>query len=396
MQTSKSQTETTGGKRSPANVVPPQRTMGKPRATIERLDVSIYRIPTKTPEADGTISWDSTTMVLVEAVADSGHRGIGFIYASAAAAMVIRDQLAPIAVGRSVDEVRSVWGAMLATVRNVGRPGIAATAISAVDIALWDLKARVAGQALYIHLGACREEVPIYGSGGFTTYSEHQLAEQLAGWVDSGISQVKMKIGKGWGTKPEEDIARIRIARQAIGPGAELFVDANGAYTAKQAIDLAQRFAEYGVSWFEEPVSSDQLSQLALIRQRVSMRVAAGEYGYDPWYFRDMLRVDAVDVLQADATRCLGFSGWLEAGMLAHSFALPFSAHTAPSIHAQIGCVVPEILNVEYFYDHARIEEIFFEGLPSLTHGCLRPDPDLPGLGFELKRPDVEKWRIAR
>lgn len=371
----------------------------RPRATtaprVERLEVAAYRIPTATPEADGTISWDATTMVLVEAVASSGQRGLGYTYASAAAAPLIRELLAPLVVGRAVDDLRATWGAMIAAVRNVGRPGIASTAISAVDTALWDLKAHLAGQALFILLGAHRHEVPIYGSGGFTTYAEKQLVEQLAGWVEEGIPRVKMKVARDWGTKPDEDLARVGAVRKAIGPNAELFVDANGGYTVKQATEMARRFAEYDVTWFEEPVSSDQRDQLAFVRQHVPMRVAAGEYGYDPWYFREMLVAEAVDVLQADATRCLGVTGFLEAGVIAHSFAIPFSAHTAPSLHAQVGCVVPEILNVEYFYDHARIEEMFFDGVPRRVDGCLCPDPNRPGLGLELKRADAERFRIG-
>jgi L-alanine-DL-glutamate epimerase-like enolase superfamily enzyme len=362
---------------------------------IDGVRASAYRIPTASPEADGTISWNATTMVIVEAAANSGVRGLGYTYASEAAAPLIRDLLAPLVVGLPVDDVRAAWQLMVDAVRNVGRPGIAATAISAMDCALWDLKARVVGQALFRHLGARRDAVPIYGSGGFTTYDRTQLTNQLAGWVRSGIPAVKMKLGADWGRKPEEDLARVAVARQAIGPMAELYVDANGGYSAKQAITLAQHFAEFGVTWFEEPVSSDQLRQLHFIREQVPMRVAAGEYGYDCWYFRDMLQAEAVDVLQADATRCLGVTGFLEAASLAHSFAIPFSAHTAPALHAQIGCAVPELLNVEYFFDHARIEDIFFDGVPERVDGCLKPDPDRPGLGIELKVADVERYRIA-
>lgn len=361
---------------------------------VAKLEISVYRIPTNGPEADGTIRWDSTTMVLVEAVADSGQRGLGYSYASATAAGVIRDLLTDVVVGRSVDDVGAAWQAMVDAVRNVGRPGIASTAISAVDIALWDLKARVAGQALFRLLGPYRDEVPIYGSGGFTSYSEAELAEQLGGWVAEGIPRVKMKIGKDWGTKPKEDVARVEVARHAIGPDAELMVDANGAYAVKEAIDQAARFAELGVNYFEEPVSSDQLEQLAFVRQRVPMAVAAGEYGYDPWYFRHMLQAGAVDILQADATRCLGVTGFLQAAALAQGFALPFSAHTAPSIHAQVGCAAARLVSVEYFYDHVRIEQMLFDGTPGRVGGFLRPNPDRPGLGLELKRAEAERWRI--
>ena len=361
---------------------------------VKALETSVYRIPTDRPEADGTLAWEATTMVLVQAVADGGLKGLGFTYASRAAAVVVDELLEEAVRDCPIDEVGQAWARMVRAVRNAGRPGIAATAISAVDVALWDLRARAAGLPLFRLLGPRREAVPIYGSGGFTSYTEAELAEQLGGWVAQGIPKVKMKIGKDWGTKPDEDVARVRVVRQAIGAEAELFVDANGAYSPKQAIELAHRFAESGVSYFEEPVSSDHLEQLAFVRQHVPMAVAAGEYGYDPWYFRDMLGAGAVDILQADATRCLGITGFLEAGSLAHGFATHFSAHTAPSIHAHAGCAVPEIAHVEYFHDHARIEQMLFDGAPRPEGGYLRPDPGRPGLGLELKRRDAERFKI--
>lgn len=369
------------------------RTAGAAR--IARLEASAYRIPTDHPEADGTFAWNATTMVVVEAVSDDGARGVGYSYTAAAAAPFVSELLAPVVVGRAAADVRGAWGGMVAAVRNVGRSGLAATAISAVDVALWDLHGRSLGQPLFRLLGPHRGEVPIYGSGGFTSYPDDLLRQQLGGWAEQGIPRVKMKIGVDWGTRPAEDVRRVRVARQAIGPDTELFVDANGAYEAKQAIAQAQRFAEAAnVVYFEEPVSSDRLDQLALVRARVPQEVAAGEYGYDPWYFRAMLQAGAVDLLQADATRCLGITGWLEAAALAHSFGIPFSAHCAPSIHAQAGCAAPALAHVEYFHDHARIERMLLDGAPEPEGGCLRPDPTRPGLGFDFKHADVERWRI--
>jgi L-alanine-DL-glutamate epimerase-like enolase superfamily enzyme len=363
---------------------------------VQRIEASAYRIPTDRPEADGTIAWNSTTLVLVEVSADSGNTGLGFSYASAEAVGLIRAVFAPLVVGNPVEDVGRAWTKMVGAVRNAGRPGVAATAISAMDVALWDLKAQALGLPLFRLPNAYRDAVPIYGSGGFTSYTEAEVAEQLGGWVATGIPRVKMKIGKDWGTKPAEDVARVRAARRAIGPNAELMVDANGAYNAKQAISQAQFFAEEGVNYFEEPVSSDQLEQLAFVRSRVPQAVAAGEYGYSPWYFRDMLRAGAVDVQQADATRCLGITGWLQAAHLAYAFAVPFSAHTAPSIHAHAGCAAPQLSHVEYFHDHVRVEHLLFDGVLEPVGGCLRPDPTRPGLGLALKRSDAEKWRVER
>jgi L-alanine-DL-glutamate epimerase-like enolase superfamily enzyme len=360
---------------------------------IATVATSVFTIPTDLPESDGTISWDSTTLVLVELTSDTGEHGIGFSYASAAAATVVRETLAPVLRGQPVDDVGLLWNALVAAVRNIGRQGVAATAISAADVALWDLKARAAGLPLFKLLGPCRDGVPVYGSGGFTSYSDEQLTKQLGGWVhDDHIPRVKMKIGQDWGTNPARDIERVRVARAAIGPDAQLFVDANGAYTSKQAIGLAQRFAESGVTYFEEPVSSDQLHELAFVRQHTPMDIAAGEYGWDPWYFREMLRAEAVDVMQADVTRCLGISGWLMAAQLAYAHATPFSAHCSPAIHAQVGCAAPQLAHVEYFHDHVRIERLLFDGFPRLANGCLYPDPQRPGLGLTIKRAEAERW----
>ncbi len=361
---------------------------------LAKLETRVYRVPTDRPEADGTIAWNATTMLLVEAIADSGERGLGFSYCAASADGVVHDLLGPAVIGCLVDNPGRSWAAMVAAVRNVGRPGIAACAISAVDIALWDLAAHLADQPLFIRLGARRRHVPVYGSGGFTSYTDAQLSEQLGGWVGQGIPRVKMKIGTDWGTRPDVDLERVRVARQAIGGATELFVDANGAYTVKQAIQLAEQFALQGVSYFEEPVSSDNLEGLAFVRRQIGQAVAAGEYGFDPWYFRHMLQAGAVDILQADATRCLGVTGWLEAASLAHSFDIPLSAHCGPSIHAQVGCAAPQISHIEYFHDHVRIEHLLFDGALDPVNGYLRPDPSRPGLGLELKRQDAERFAI--
>jgi L-alanine-DL-glutamate epimerase-like enolase superfamily enzyme len=359
---------------------------------IERVEVSAFTIPTDFPESDGTIAWDSTTLVLVE-VAAAGERGLGYTYAATAAARLIRDLLAEVARGRDALAVPGSWAAMAREVRNVGKPGIASAAIAAVDAALWDLKARLLGLPLVRLLGAVRESVPVYGSGGFTSYSLDQLREQLGGWVAEGISRVKMKIGRD----PGSDLERVRAARQAIGPGAELFVDANGAYTRKQALAFAEAFAGLGVTWFEEPVSSDDLDGLRLLRDRApaGMAIAAGEYGYDLFYFRRMLDAGAVDVLQADATRCGGITDFLRVGALCEAAPVPLSAHTAPSLHAHPCCALSSAVHVEYFHDHARIERMLFDGALPPRGGSLRPDLSRPGLGLDFKHADAARFAVS-
>src|ERR1041385_8225283 len=297
---------------------------------VETLHVSAYTIPTDFPESDGTLEWDRTTLVLVEAEG-GGKRGLGYTYADLATAALIRDTLAEVVTGLDALSPPRAYAAMWRRIRNLGRPGICSMAISAVDCALWDLKARILGLPLVSLLGQVREGAPLYGSGGFTSYSDRQLADQLSGWVKQGIHSVKMKIGRD----AHRDLERVRVAREAIGAEAELFVDANGAYSRKQALAQAEAFAHFNVRWFEEPVSSDDLEGLRLLRDRApaGMEIAAGEYGYDIFYFQRMLAAGAVDVLQADVTRCGGITGFLQVAALCQAHNLPLSAHTAPALH---------------------------------------------------------------
>jgi len=359
--------------------------------TIDRIDVSVYRIPTETPEADGAFTWDATTMVLVEA-RGGGECGIGYTYADEGTGQLIVDTLAEVVRGRNAMDVPAAWAAMVHIIRNLGRPGVSSMGIAAVDVALWDLKARLLGLPLVTLLGAAHDAAPVYGSGGFTTYSLDRLQAQLAGWVEGGIPRVKMKIG----TQPADDLSRVRAAREAIGPNAELYVDANGAYSRKQALAQAEAFRECGVVWFEEPVSSDDLEGLNLIRNRApaGMNIAAGEYGYDLWYFRRMLEAGAVDVLQADASRCAGITGFLRVGPLTESRSMNLSAHCAPSLHVAACCATQNIHPMEYFFDHARIEHMFFDGALTPVNGALRPNRTRPGLGLEFKRADAGRFAV--
>ncbi len=357
---------------------------------IEKVEVAAYTIPTDAPEADGTYEWDSTTIVVVLAHA-SGRRGLGYTYADLATAKLIESKLASVVEGIGAMAPRAAWEAMVHSIRNLGRPGICSMAIAAVDTALWDLHARLNDLALAALLGATHDQVPLYGSGGFTTYSDERLAEQLAGWVAQGIPRVKMKIG----TAPDRDPHRVRVAREAIGPVAELFVDANGAYTRKQALALADVFrADADVSWFEEPVSSDDLEGLRLIRDQgpPGMAIAAGEYGYDAVYFERMLDAGAVDVLQADVTRCAGITELLRVGGLCRARGIPLSCHCGPAIHAHPAAAVDQLAHLEYFHDHVRIEHLLFDGVLEPRDGALWPDLDRPGNGLELKSADAEPY----
>jgi L-alanine-DL-glutamate epimerase-like enolase superfamily enzyme len=357
---------------------------------VERVDVAAFTVPTDRPESDGTLEWDATTIVVVEAHG-GGKAGLGYTYAHEGAAAVVRDPLVGAVVGGDAMAVGTAWSAMVAAIRNLGRPGIAGTAVSAVDIALWDLKARILEVPLADLIERFHGEVPVYGSGGFTSYADEELTEQLGGWAAAGIPRVKMKVGR----EPHRDSHRMGVARRAIGPDVELFVDANGAFSRKEGLAFAEVAAgEYDVRWLEEPVSSDDLEGLRLIRDRSpgGLDIAAGEYGYDLPYFRRMLQAGAVDCLQADVTRCGGITGFLQVAALCEARSIDLSAHCAPAASVAACLGARRLRHLELFHDHVRIEHLLFEGVPDVTGEALRPDPSRPGLGLELKRADAERF----
>jgi L-alanine-DL-glutamate epimerase-like enolase superfamily enzyme len=364
-------------------------------APIESLAVTVYTVPTDAPEADGTLAWGSTTMVLVEIGSGDTH-GTGWTYGPPACAWVVTDQLAEVVVGGDALDVGGAFDGMVKAVRNAGRPGAVGYAISAVDIPLWDLKARVLGLPAHRLLGAVRDEAPVYGSGGFTSYDRDQLDQQLVGWVyGQHIPRVEIKIGESWGTEVARGLARMTQARKVIGADVELFVDANGGYDRKQAIRVIRAAADLDVRWFEEPVSSDDLDGLREVRDAVLPDVAAGEYGSDLTYFQWMCAAGAVDCLRADVSRCGGITEWLRVAAIAAAHHLEISGHCAPHLHAHAAVATPNLRHLEWFRDHVRIERMFFDGALDPTGGTVRPHPTAPGNGLCLRREVASRYQVG-
>lgn len=362
---------------------------------VDAVDVHAFQIPTDGPdgrEQDGTLEWDSTTLVLVRVHA-GGRTGIGYTYGDVSAAHVVHSRLTPVIKGASVVSPPALWQRMGAQLRNAGRPGAGAMALSAVDVALWDLKARLLGLPLVRVLPAFHDRVPLYGSGGFTNYSTERLADQLSGWVEQGIGRVKLKTSRN----PGADADRLSAVREALGDGPELFTDANGALGRKEALYWAHRFhEEWDVRWFEEPVSSADLEGLRMLRERGPGRleIAAGEYAFTGQDFANLVEPPAVDCLQADVTRCGGITGVLEVAGLSAARHLDLSAHCAPAVSAHAFCAVRRLRHLEYFHDHVRIEQLLFDGTPRPDGGALRPDTGRPGLGLDVRWADAEPYRV--
>jgi L-alanine-DL-glutamate epimerase-like enolase superfamily enzyme len=346
---------------------------------VEAIEAAAHTFPTDSPESDGTLEWDATTMVLVRVRAGDAT-GIGYTYADGSVAALAESVLAEAIEGRDALATAECWQAMHAALRNAGQAGAGAMALSAVDLALHDLRGRLLGAPVHRLLGAARAAVPIYASGGFCSWS----LERLRSWCGevSGAGRVKIKVGR----EPGRDADRLRVASAASGDAA-LMVDANGAYsTVAQAAEWAQVFAAAGVGWFEEPLSSDDLEGLHDLRERTpaGLAITAGEYAWSAFDARRMLEAGAVDVLQLDVTRCGGVTGALAIDALAWAHGVPTSLHCAPAASVHAGAAMRTLVHLEHFHDHLRIEDEVFAAAPVADGGVLHP-PDRPGLGLEVR-----------
>ncbi|MCB0940487.1 MAG: mandelate racemase [Mycobacterium sp.] len=351
------------------------------RPVIDRIEVTAYRFPTPHPEADGTLTWDATTAVVVHLHTDDCV-GLGWTYSGAAAGVVVKDNLTSVVRNRDPMDIAGAWLAMHRACRNIGTKGLAMQAISAVDIALWDLKARMLDIPLAALLGQMRDTVPVYGSGGFVNSSCAEIAQDVAQWKAAGCTQMKIKVGRDYGTDPDWDLERVSRLREFAGPDVELMVDGNGAYSVGQAKRIGAQLDALGVRWFEEPVSSDDKPGLAEVRAAISADVAAGEYISDTYDAEAMAAV--VSCLQLDVTRCGGYTGFLRGAAVAAAHNREVSGHCAPALHAPVAAAVPNLRHVEWFTDHARLEPLLIDGLPEVGCGALRVTNHAAGHGMSV------------
>jgi L-alanine-DL-glutamate epimerase-like enolase superfamily enzyme len=346
---------------------------------IDGIESEARTIATDGPESDGTLEWDDTTIVLV-GVHAGAETGVGYTYADASVAELIEAKLAPAIDGRDPTRTAACWEAMHAALRNAGQAGAGAMALSAVDLALHDLKARLLGVPAGRLLGAARDAVAIYASGGFCSWDAPRLREWCAARAETG--RIKIKVGRD----PADDLERLRVARAGAGD-VQLMVDANGAYaTAAEALRWTEAFCEAGVVWMEEPLSSDDLAGLRSVRDRApaGIAIAAGEYCWSALDARRMLEAGAVDVLQLDVTRCGGLTGALMIDALAWAHRVPTSLHCAPAASVHAAVAMHTVVHLEHFHDHVLVEDAVFAAPPQPEGGLLAP-ADRAGLGLEIR-----------
>ena len=344
--------------------------------------------PPPGPEAGGR------GQLFVHIVTDEGLEGLGVGQASPGVRQVIESGLKGLLIDQDPFDIEKLWNDMFWQVRGYGRKGLAFCAVSAVDIGLWDLKAKALGVPLYKLLGPYTNSIPIYGSGGWTNFTSEELVAEMSGYVEQGIKRVKMKVGKDFGGSEREDIERVAAVRQAVGDDVALYVDANNGYYAKQAIYMAREFEQYQVGWFEEPVLADDIQGLAEVRRAIAIPVASGEHEYTRYGFKELITGGGADIVQPDVARVGGVTEWMKVAHLAQAFNLPVAPHMVPLVHLHLGCATPNLKVVEYANVVLEGDRIWYTELPEQRDGMLSPFPDRPGLGLELDPYAVEKWSV--
>ena len=377
-------------------------------AKVVEVRAAALSIPLARPTRIATRMVLAREFVLVWIDADDGRTGIGYTYAGTVGGRVVRDAvrecLRPLLVGQDAGLIEQHWAAMYQDSLLIGRRGALLRAISAVDIALWDLLAKAAGWPLYRLLGACRDAVPAYASGGYYrgdggergAHDEDPvaaIAAEMERYVALGFRDFKMKVG---GAPLEVDVERVRAARRVVGPNARLALDANNAYrSVAEALRAARAFEAYDPWWFEEPLSPDDNAGHAELARHLEMPVATGEIHQTRWEFRDLLERRAADILQPDAGVLGGVSEWLKVARAAQVFDVPVAPHWHADLHVHLAAAVANCLTVEYFWleeDIYNFERLLAERLQ--PRGGLIALPQRPGLGLVLDEDAVARFTV--
>jgi len=332
--------------------------------------------------------------LFVHIVTDEGVEGLGICAGTPGVRQIVDTVFRDLLIGEDPFDTERLWERMFWSVRGYGRKGLAFQALSAVDIGLWDLKAKALGLPLYKLLGSYTDTVPVYASGGWTNFSESELIASMAAFVERGFNRVKMKVGKDFGKAEGEDIQRLAAVRGALGNAVGIYIDANNGYYAKQAIYMAQEFEQFQVGWFEEPVLADDIQGLAEVRQSTTIPIATGEHEYTKFGFKQLIADGGVDIVQPDVIRVGGVTEWMKVAHLAHSFNLPVAPHAAQLVHLHLACATPNLKVVEYLDITEATDKVWYTEFPEPKDGMWSPYPDKPGLGLDLDPYAVAKWAV--
>jgi len=365
-------------------------------AKITGVDVYICANPVKGNLADSSRKIEDIGYIIVDISTDIGIHGIGLTYhevGSEAIRNFIKFTIAPQIIGMSPLENEVIYEKIFNFFRCVGRKGLAFCALSAVDIALWDIKGKMADMPLYRLLGGSNNKVPVYSSAGWTSHSTEVLCDEMLEMVEEGYTTIKMKVGVEGGSNFREDVKRVYAVRKAIGPDIRLAIDANNIWKAATAIQFASRVEEYDIDFFEEPVLADDIPGLAHCRHSIKIPLATGEHEYTRFGVRDLLMAEAVDIVQADACRVGGYTEMLKIIGMTQAFNVSFAPHCMELIHMHLVAAAPNGLILEGLTLFRETAQNAFIDPPIPKNGILEI-PEKPGLGLELNMEYINKYGI--
>jgi len=353
----------------------------------------LVSIPLEKPKLISTRSIHSREYTVVKVLTDEGIVGIG--YTMGACASIVEKNLRGLLIDEDPFCVEKLWNKMFYGNLRAGRKGEVIRAISAVDIALWDIMGKAVDKPLYKLLGGYRDKVPVYASGGY--YQESKgidgLVKEMTSYVEQGFKAVKMKIGR---LSIKEDVERVKAVREAIGDDIQLMVDANNAWDILTAIRIGKELEKYSIFWLEEPVMPDNLHANRKVADALDVPIASGEIEYTRWGFHTLIENRAVDIIQPNAFVCGGISEWIKISALASAWDVPVAPHNAQDIHVHLAAATSNSLNVEYFLpseDIIKFSELLIE--PNKPKDGYMEVPQKPGLGIDLNEKAIERYKIA-
>ena len=364
---------------------------------ITDVTVQCYSWPRPRPISNGKYTYATVRLNLVRVHTDEGPNGVGWAGGpglSASMTIALVEHFKEALIGEDPFNYRRIWENMWLP-KVVGRRGLTTWIISAVDIALWDLMGKALGKPVHKLLGGFRDRIPTYVAGGY--YEEgkglRELAREMEESLELGARAVKMKIG---GVEINQDVERVRVVRETIGPDVKLMVDANNAYVAYQAVEIARKMEPYDVFWFEEPVAPDDYEGHARVARSSSIPVATGENEYTRYGFRDLIQHGSASILNADAQILGGITEFMNVASLAAAHDLHVAPHGAQEVHIHLVAAIPNGLILEFYREtvnplHGRI---FKESLTLDDDGCVSV-PQTPGLGMEPNWEVLEPYRVA-
>lgn len=354
--------------------------------SIGKIDVHLVSAPVTAGFADATRKVETIGFVIVRVTTAEGLEGVGVTYhevGGEAVVALIRRNMVPKLIDRDPLQTEAIWQEFFHYLRGVGRKGLTFCALSAIDVALWDLKGKITGLPVCRLLGGDRTRVPVYASGGWTSYDDDQLVDEMRGMVARGYRMVKFKVGVDGGRNLRRDAERVRKVREAVGPDVDLLLDANNCFDAATAVQLANRIREYDIRLFEEPVFADDIPGLARFRRGTDIPLATGEHEYTKFGVRDLLLHGAADIVQVDGARAGGYTEMLKCAALTQAWNVPFAPHAMENVHLHLVAAVPNAIFLERLLMFEDITAAVFKGAPVPVDGHMTV-PDLPGLGLVL------------